>query len=71
MKSQATGGRELLVKSIERHYIAGNDHLVDAELTRKYYKMSACWCCMTTLFILGVLGALIAFTVLYFQKIKD
>ena len=66
MQSEATGGRDLLVKSIVNYYIAGGDHLVDKELTRKYYTMSACWGCMTTLFILGVLGALIAFTVLYF-----
>ena len=66
--SEQTGGRDLLVKSIERHYIAGCDHLVDKELTKKYWTMSACWGSLTTLIVLGVFVALICFTVFYFVE---
>ena len=67
LRSEQTGGRDLLVKSIERHYIAGCDHLVDKDLVKKYYSMSALWGTISTLIVLGIFAALICFTVLYFM----
>ena len=66
--SQVTGGRELMIQTIERFYIAGSDHLIDHELISKYTSMSAFCTYLSTLIVLAIFAAGIFFTVLYFMK---
>ena len=68
--SQQTGGRDLLVKSIQNHFIAGCDHLIDHDLQKKYFHMSCPLTCFSTVIILGIFAVLIYFTVMYFLKIQ-
>ena len=67
MLSKGMGGRDLVVKTIERFYITGSDHLVDETFNRKYNKMN-CFCSfMSILVLLGILSTLTFFTVKYFE----
>ena len=65
-QSLATGGRDLYVKTVERHYIAGVDHLVDEDLIKKASSKSCCLSCWSFLIFFGILGFLIYGTVMYF-----
>ena len=68
--SSQTGGRDLLVKTVERHYIAGSDHLVDQELTKKVDGMSNCCCFFILTIFLAAVGFMIRCSVLYYSREK-
>ena len=70
MLSKSMGGRELAMKSIERHYITGASHLVDDNFNKKYNKMNLCCSCMSILILLGVIVSLAYFTVCYYHISK-
>jgi len=63
MQSLSTGGRELACQTIERTYIAGCDHLCDPETAKKVSKMSLCSTVCCSCLWIGILVALIVFTV--------
>ena len=64
-QSLATGGRDLYVKTVERHYIAGIDHLVDEDLMKKVNSTSCCLSCCSIMILLGLFVFLIWGTVMY------
>ena len=70
MLSKGMGGRDLMIKSIERHYITGSDHLVDDNFNKKFNKMNWCHSCMSILILLMVLSTLAYFTDLYLNQNK-
>ena len=61
-----TGGRNLAVQVIEDAHEIGFDHLVDKAHIEKWNSLNACTCCLFWTFTIGIISALIAFTVLYF-----
>ena len=66
MQSEVSRGREAVVQTIERHYIAGSDHLTDRDLLEKTGGLSWCMSCWSILILLGIFAALVVFTVMYF-----
>ena len=70
MLSKGMGGRDLVVKTIERFYITGSEHLVDDTFNRKYNKMNCCCSFMSIFILLGILTFLTFYTVKYFEMKK-
>lgn len=69
MLSKGMGGRDLMIKTIERHYITGADHLIDNTFNEKFNRLSCCCSCMSILFLITVIGFLSYFTCLYFMEV--
>ena len=67
-QSWATGGRDLAVKTIEREYIAGCDHLIDQDLIRKTNSLSCCLSCWTILIFTSLFGFLLYGTIMYYTS---
>ena len=70
MLSKGMGGRDLMIKTIERHYITGADHLIDNTFNKKFDRLSCCCSCLSILFLLSFIGFLSYFTTLYFMEVN-
>lgn len=64
-----SGGRDLAVQTIEKHYVAGCDHLVDKMLINKYDEMGACCAICSSLVLIGAVVVLLYFSILNFKNL--